>query len=157
MDLAFADTIITLRVDNFVSVTQGVMVTSGASPDVVSALTLPHARVTRISNHAFEVKGGTSDGNPLSVRIEILPREQFDAVGLFIRKLSNVPVVGIDWDDYRVGNSNYSNAVTVRDRCVVSGGVPVTYEVYLVIKRKAAGAGFPLGDLGLIDPKISNL
>ncbi len=155
-DLAVAAATITLTVDNFVSVTQGMMVTSGANPDVRTAVSA-HARVVRTSNDSFAVSGGSPGGNVLVLRIEVLPSLLYDAVGLFIRKLSDVDVGPDDWDDYRVGTFLNSNAVTLRDWCKVpSGSTAVDYEIYMLIKRKAASAGFPLG-IGLIDPKITNL
>lgn len=155
MELAAADATITFTVNRYLSVTQGKMLTTGAFPDVeVKLLSSGSGRVTMNSNKSFEVSGGTQAGNQLVLELQVLPSRLYDAVGLIIRDPSNANAGSAFWDDCRVGNGSNSHIVTVRDKGKVDAGIPITYELYFLIKTKdPAGA---LSDYGLIDPKIIN-
>lgn len=159
MELTAADAIITLTVNRFVSVTQGKMVTSGANPDVISALTLSGGRVSRLSNHSFEVTGGNPQGsNPLVVQIEVLPADAYAAVGLIIKNVQNANEGGvISWDSVNVGSGANDNKITVKDKAPLPAGTTsIVYELYMLIKPKYAVADCPVGDIGLIDPLWTN-
>ena len=150
------DAVITLTVNNYKSVTQGMMLTTGTSPDVTADL-LPggSSRVTKKSNNLFEVSQGSSVGNHLDLQIEVRPAGTYDAVGLIIRDPSNGNAGSDYWDDCRVGNGSSAHVVTVRDKGKVDPGSSITYELYMLIKTKVPDG--PLSDYGLIDPKITNL
>lgn len=156
MELASADATITLTVNNYKSVTQGTMLTTGTSPDVTAELLAGgSSRVTKTSNNSFEVSGGAPAGNHLVLQIEVLPAGTYDAVGLIVRDPSNVNAGSNYWDDCRVGDGSKTHIVTVRDKGKVDAGSPIAYELYMLIKKKLPDG--PLSDYGLIDPKITNL
>jgi hypothetical protein len=153
------DAIITFTVGRFLSVTQGTMVTSGASPDVTSALVQGGGRVSRLNNNSFEVAGGNPQGNnPLVLQFEVLPADKYAAVGLIIKNLHNVSEGGVtSWDSVNVGSGVNDNKVTVTDRVPLPAGTAsITYEVYMLVRPKQAVDGFPIGDVGLIDPLFTN-
>ena len=154
------DAIITLTVNRYLSVTQGTMVTARANPDVTSALVADAGnRISRKSNNSFEITGGDPHGNnPLVLRIEVLPAESYAAVGLIVKNVNNVSEGGItSWDSMNVGNGAHDNSVTVTDKAPLPQGTQsITYELYMLIRPKANAADYPVGDIGLIDPRISN-
>ena len=162
MDLmTSSEAIITLTVNRYMSITQGKMVTSGANPDVISALTQNTGnRVTRLNNGSFQVTGGNPQGNnPLVLRIEVLPKDDYAAVGLVIRNVHNISEGGVvSWDSFNVGTGANDNSVVVKDNAPLPAGTSsITYELYMLIKPRAAVADLPLGDIGMIDPLITNL
>lgn len=161
--LANPDAIVTLTVNRYLSVTQGVMVTSGANPDVVADLTLDaNRRVTKLSNNAFEVTGSDDQGSrPLDIQFQVLPADAYAAVGLVIKNLHNIDEgnqhLGKPWADVKVGSGTNDNQVTVTDKARKKNTTPsIPYGVYVLIKPKAAAADFPVGDVGVIDPLWTN-
>jgi hypothetical protein len=155
--LANPDAIIQLTVNRYLSLTQGKMVTTGAGPDVTTTLVQGGGRVTRLSNGAFEVNGGDPQGrNPVVIQFEVLPPDTYAAVGLIVKNLHNVPDGGNSWDQVVYPGGVNDNKVIVRDRVPVPQGAPISYELYVLIKPKAAAADFPVDDIGLIDPLFTN-
>lgn len=150
--LAQPDAIIELAVNRYLSVTQGLMGTSGANPDVVA--TLIQDAKGRIKKQGtgglFEVTGSNAQGsNKLDVLFRILPPEAYDVVDLVIKNLQNIDEGGTAWDNVRKNR----NEVTVTDHARKQDPTPsITYAIYVVIKPRAAGDDFPLGDIGVIDP-----
>lgn len=154
------DAVVTLTVDRYLSVTQGVMTTAGANPDVTTALRPGgNSRVSRQGNNAFEVSGGNPQGNnPLDLQFEVLPCDRYTAAGLVVKNLHNISEGGVtSWDDVRVGSGANDNTVTVRDKAPLPAGTPsITYAVYVLIRPRHPGADLPVGDYGLIDPFFTN-
>lgn len=159
MDLtANPDVVITFTVTQYQSVTQGTMLTSGASPQVTTALVQDStARVTRLNNGAFEVSGGGPQGNPLVVLLEVLPADAYAVAGVIIRNLNSVNEGGTAWDQVIVGSGSNDNRVTLRDVARKPTSVAaIDYELLLLVKPKQFSADFPIGDFGLIDPLWTN-
>lgn len=157
--MANLDVVITFTVNRYLSATQGKMVTSGANPDVITNLVSDTTgRVSRPSNDSFEATGSDPRGNkPFVVQIEVLPADAFAVEALIIKNVQNISEGGVAWDDVRVGSGGNDNKVTLKDH----GRKPVNvasipYELYLLIKPKQAIADFPVGDVGLIDPRWTN-
>jgi hypothetical protein len=153
------DVVITFTVNRYLSVTQATMSTSGANPDVTTALVFDATgRVSRPSNSSFEATGSDPQGNnPFVVQIEVLPADAFAVEDLIIRNVNSVSEGGVAWDDVRVGSGANDNKVTLKDRGRKPANVPsIAYELYLLVKPKQPGADFPVGDVGLIDPLWTN-
>lgn len=153
------DAIITFTVKRYLSVTQGTMVTSGASPDVTTNLIQDTTgRVSRLSNGSFEVTGGNPQGNnPLVVQLEVLPYNDYAIEGLIIKNLSGVSEgVAKPFDPVIIHTGRDDNKVTLTDLVAVPSGVSITYGLYLLIKPKQPGADFRSSDFGLIDPLWTN-
>jgi hypothetical protein len=148
------DVIIRFTVNRYQSVTQGTMLTSGADPDVLTLLvTDGGGRVTRPSNGSFVATGSDPGGNKFVVQIEVLPENAYAVEDLIIRNLHNVNEGGVAWDDVKINN----NKVTLTDHARKPANVvSIEYNLYLLIKPKQDIAGFPVGDVGLIDPLWSN-
>lgn len=160
MELAApADVVITFTVNRYLSVTQGTMLTSGANPDVTTALIFDASgRVSRPNNGSFEATGSDPQGNnPFVVQIEVLPAGAYAVESLIIRNVYNINEGGVAWDDVRVGSGALDNKVTLKNRGRKPANVgSIAYELYLLIKPKQAIADFPVGDVGLIDPLWTN-
>lgn len=153
--LANPEALITLTVRRYVSLTQGEMVTSGAHPDVEADLVQnANGRARKQSNHAFEVDGSNEQGNaPIDIRFRILPDGAYDAVGLVVKNLQNVAEGGTAWERVRVNG----NEVTVTDRARKKDPTPsITYAVYVLVSPRVPTEDFPVGDVGVIDPLITN-
>lgn len=151
------DAVITFTVNNYVSVTQRTMSTSASTPDVVTALQdNSGGRVNRVSNGSFMVSGGGPSGNVLVLQFEVLPGDLYAIERLIIKKLSNISEGGVAWDSIIYGNGANDNTMTLRDIVRIPSGQPIEYELYLLIRPKQNPEGFPIGDLGLIDPLWTN-
>ncbi len=83
------EAIITLTVNRYLSVTQGVMTTSGANPDVDADLIQDgNGRVRKQGNNAFEVSGSNEHGNsPVDILFRILPEGSYKALDLVVKNL----------------------------------------------------------------------
>lgn len=153
------DVIITFTVNRYLSVTQGTMLTSGANPDVTTSLVSDlTGRVSRQSNDTFEATGSDPQGNkPFVVQIEVLPADAFSVEGLIIKNIQNINEGGVAWDDVRVGSGQNDNKVTLKDHGRKPASVTsIAYELYLLIRPKQEIVDFPVGDVGLIDPRWTN-
>jgi hypothetical protein len=157
--LASPDAVITFTINRFLSATQGqVMLTSLSNPDVTTDLTVnTTGRVTRKSNNEFELSGGNPHGNPLTLHLVVLPKADYAAVDLVIRKVTPVAEGGTAWDQLTIGNGANDNVISVRDHGrVPDPAQPITYEFYMFIRRRDAGSDYPFGDIGVIDPLWTN-
>lgn len=157
--LTIPEAIITLTVNRYLSVTQGVMTTSGANPDVVADLIQDgNGRVRKHGANAFEVDGSNEHGNnPVDIRFRILPEGAYRALDLVVKNLQNIAEGGPSWDTVKVGSGANDNEVTVTDRtCKQPTTTSITYGVYVLIKPKSPAADYPVGDVGVIDPFITN-
>jgi hypothetical protein len=153
------EAIITLTVKRYLSVTQGVMTTSGANPDVDAVLIQDgNGRVRQQGANAFEVSGSNEHGNaPVDILFRVLPCGDYRAVDLVVKNLQNIPEGGPSWDTVRVGSGTNDHEVTVTDKARKQPATTsITYGVYVLIKPKAAAADYPVGDVGVIDPFITN-
>lgn len=152
------DAVITFTVNNFVSVTQRTMSTSTSTPDVVTAFQdNSGGRVTRVGNGSFRVSGSSPTGNALVLQFEVLPGDLYAIERLIIKKLSNISEGGVAWDSIIYGSGANANKMTLRDIARKPSSAPaVDYELYLLIRPKQDPDGFPIGDLGLIDPLWTN-
>lgn len=150
------DAVITFTVNNYVSVTQRTMLTSGSTPDVVTSLQDQSGRVTRVSNGSFKVSGSSPTGNALVLQFEVLPGDLYAIERLIIKKLSNISEGGVVWDMIIYGSGGNDNKMTLRDIARKPSAAAIDYELYLLIRPKQSPEGFPIGDLGLIDPLWTN-
>jgi hypothetical protein len=143
----------TIQENRFVSVLQGKMMLTADPPmDVVSdlAVNTNPARLSRPANGIFEF--AAAGGPPVQLTFAVLPKEQYAAVGLFVRRTSADPDGGGVWDNVIVGNGFNDNVVYVRNKGRPSHLPPATYEVYMLVRRRDAGEDYPTGDIGVIDP-----
>ena len=152
------DAVVTFTVNNYVSATQRKMLTTGPSPDVVTALVSDASgRVTRNSDGSFSVSGSAPGGNPLVLQFEVLPEGLYAVAGLIIENRSNTNEGGVAWDSIIIGNGTNDNKVTLRDIArKPSTATNIEYEIYLMIRPKQDPPWFPIGDFGLIDPLWTN-
>jgi hypothetical protein len=155
------DAIIRFTVERFISVTQGTMMTSGAVPDVKSTLVDDYnGRVKMLSNSSFELTGADATGrNGLWLQLEVVSDDQdvsYDVVEMIIKNVNNVNEGGDAWDQVKVGNPK-DNMVTLRNHGRKPDPVSsIPYEIYLLIKPVGTVPGYPIGDVGLIDPLWTN-
>jgi len=154
--LAQPDATIELDVKHFLSVTQGLMATSGADPDVVATLVDDaKGRVRKLGKGGaiFEVDGSNASGNKLDIRFRVLPIDDYDAVDLIVKNMQNIDEGGTAWDNVRFSR----NEVIVTDHARKKDPTPsITYAIYVVIKPRATRNDFALGDIGVIDPLWTN-
>lgn len=147
--------VIEFTVTNFVSVRQGGrMVTSGQSPDVTTSLSVTPPRVSRQSNSVFEFSSG--GGPPVDLAFAVLPSGEYAAVGLIVQKVTADDDGGGVWDRLTVGNGPNDNVIYVRNTGKPTTLPPITYEIYMLIRRRDAGGDYPFGDIGVIDPSWIN-
>lgn len=145
--------VIEFTVNNFVSVRQGgVMRTSGMTPDVVTSLTVNTTppKIAQPNNSTFEFT--RAGGPPVSLAFVVQPEADYAAVGLIVQKLTSGSDGGGVWDQVTVGNGPNDNVVYVRNTGKPDASPPMSYEVYLLVRRRNAGDDFPIGDVGVIDP-----
>ena len=158
--LANPDAVITFTVNRFRSATQGqVMLTSLQNADVTTNLTVnATGRVTRKNNNEFELSGGDPHGNnPIVLHLVVLPKDEYAAVDLVIRKVTQIAEGGTAWDDRKVGNGNNDNIISVIDHGrVPDPAQPITYEFFMLVRRRNTGIDYPFGDIGVIDPLWTN-
>jgi hypothetical protein len=146
--------VIQFAVKNFVSLRHGAMMLTADPPkDVASSLTTSEAppRVSMPDNDTFEfIRGG---GPPISLAFAVLPEDEYAAVGLFVQKMSSEDDGGGVWDGLTVGNGPNDNVIYSRNTGrPVPSMPPITYKIYMLVRRRNAGADYPVGDIGVIDP-----
>lgn len=144
----------------FRSATQGlVMVTSGSDPDVITALTSDSTgRVSQRNNNEFELSGSGPQGNKIDLEFVVEPEDEYTAVDLVIKRITSTSEGGVAWDDLKIHNNGKKNTIAVKDHGRVPNPTqqPITYEIYMFIKRNSAGDDYPIGDIGVIDPLWTN-
>lgn len=152
--------VIEFTVKRFVSVRQGsMMLTSGSPPDVTTDLRLnATGRVTRMGNDEFVQSGG---GPPIDLALAVIssdPAIQYAAVGFFVQQVTAVVDGSGVWDPkVDVGNGPNEHVIFVKNKGKPDPGVPeIKYRIYMLIRQKNAGADYPLGDIGVIDPSWIN-
>lgn len=152
------DAVVTFTVNNYVSVVQRKMLTSGENPDVTTVLVSDASgRVTRVNNGSFSVSGASPTGNHLVFQLEVLPAGVYEVKGVIIKNLSNTNEGGVPWDDVNIGQGANDNKVTLRDIGKKPSGVTsIEYELCLLIRPKQDPEWYPVGDYGLIDPLWTN-
>lgn len=151
--------VIEFTVKNFISLRQrGIMQTSGSNPDVDTRLTLDAKnRITQQGNAAFTFD--RAGGAPVTLAFAVFgadPNEEYTAVDLIVQKTTADDDGGGVWDSRVVGNGPNANTVYVRNRGRPDHKPVITYSIYLLVRRVDAGADYPLGDIGVIDPLWTN-
>lgn len=152
--------VIEFTVNRFVSVRQGsMMLTSGSPPDVTTDLRLnATGRVTRTGNDEFVQSGG---GPPVDLAFAVFssdPTIEYSAVGLFAQKVTPVDDSGSVWDPVvTVGNGINEHVIFVKNKGKPDPTVSeIKYRIFMLVRQKNAGADYPLGDIGVIDPSWIN-
>ena len=85
------------------------------------------------------------------------PNIEYAAVGLFVQKVSSADDGGNVWDRVTVGNGPYEHVIYTKDNGKpTSSSSDIEYRIYMLIRQKNAGADYPLGDIGVIDPSWIN-
>jgi len=144
--------LITFTVNTFVSIRQGKMMLTADPPKHVSsdltANTNP-SRLSRPNNDTFDFTVG--NGPPVQLMFAVEPYAEYAAVDLFVQKVTSGNDGGA-WDNLHVGTGQHDNVIYVRNKGKPADAGPFEYRVYMLIRRRDAGADYPLGDIGVIDP-----
>jgi len=153
--------VIEFTVNKFVSVRQGaMMLTAGSPPDVTTDLSAnASGRVVRTDNDRFVFN--KSGGPALDLAFAVFSSDtsiEYAAVGLIIQKVTSAHDGGGVWDPVvTVGNGPNEHVIYAKNKGKPDSSLPdIEYRIYMLIRQKHAGADYPIGDVGVIDPSWIN-
>jgi hypothetical protein len=119
---------------------------------------MPPRTLLRRMNERFKVLASKGGRHDRQATLRAAFDWSWDLLSLIIENVSNVSEGGvISWDQVVVGIGVNDNKITLRDRAPLPVGTSfIAYELYMLIRPRNAGADFPVGDVGLIDPVFNN-